>query len=312
MSEGYIPEDTVIEVAPATSPSSKSDIPLIKNHKMWSVDGDVYVPCNQATDKLQPGQYIIKQNDSVGYYFVKKSINLDGLIDMPDDTCQRVIQSMQTFWGNEHLFRRFQFLWKRGIMLYGPPGSGKTSLLQQLSSQIVNLGGISIYCTCPRFDSEGLRILRTIEPDRPIVVILEDIDSIVEYYGEADLLALLDGELQIDNVVYVATTNYPEKLDKRITNRPSRFDEVIKIGMPNNKCRAAYLRHKNPSLSKQDIIEWVELTKGFSIAHMRELIVSVECLGNDLHETVNRLRKMIDVRVSSEDTEGDFGFIPTK
>ena len=54
-----------------------------------------------------------------------------------------------------------------------------------------------------------------------------------EYYAESEYLSLLDGENQIGNVVYVATTNYPEKLDKRFTDRPSRFDVVQKISMPN-------------------------------------------------------------------------------
>jgi len=138
---------------------------------------------------------------------------------------------------------------------------------------------------------------------------MEDIDAIIERHGESSLLAMLDGELQIDNVVFVATTNYPERLDKRLVNRPSRFDEIIEIGMPNDACRAVYLEHKNPRLSGTDELEqWVKRTQDFSVAHLKELIVAVECLGKGLDESIERLRTMIEVRVSSEDNNKQIGF----
>jgi ATP-dependent 26S proteasome regulatory subunit len=197
-------------------------------------------------------------------------------------------------------------------MLWGPPGSGKTVLCQQLSSQIVNNGGISVYLSEPRFTAEGLRVLRLIEPKRPIVVMIEDIDAIVERNGESNLLALLDGELQIDNVVFVATTNYPEKLDKRLVNRPSRFDEIIKIGMPSPAARAQYLSYKVPRLADpenaDELQQWVDGTKEFSIAHLREAIISVECLGNELNKVINRLVKMNNIKLSSESTGHKVGF----
>jgi DNA topoisomerase IB len=55
---------------------------------------------------------------------------------------------------------------------------------------------------------------------------------------------------QIEDVVYIATTNYPEKLQDRITNRPSRFDRRYKVELPNEEIRDAYIRHK---LTDEDI-----------------------------------------------------------
>jgi protein TonB len=48
----------------------------------------------------------------------------------------------------------------------------------------------------------------------------------------------------IEGVVYIATTNYPEKLQERITNRPSRFDRRYKVELPNEEIRRAYIQHK--------------------------------------------------------------------
>jgi SpoVK/Ycf46/Vps4 family AAA+-type ATPase len=321
------PEEEFIEVAQghAVDPTSlmnttnkktigrdMSDEHNNDNAQMWAVAGENYFPCEKTDKTLPPAQYLVRYCDSRGYFFSKKSINIDQLIDLPDNNSEEVIASIEKFWDREEFFRQYGFLWKRGIMLHGPPGSGKTSTVQQLSKKIIERGGISIYCTFPRHDAEGLRILRKIEPDRPIVVIIEDIDAIIKHHGESELLAMLDGELQVDNVVFIATTNYPERLDKRLVNRPSRFDEVTYIGMPNAKCREVFLKSKNSRLAEAENAEelqtWVEESEGFSVAHLKELIVSVECLGNSLHDSLDRLKSMGAKQPSSSNATGNFGF----
>ena len=141
---------------------------------------------------------------------------------------------------------------------------------------------------------------------------MEDLDAIQQTYGEADMLALLDGDLQIDNVVFIATTNYPEKLDKRMVNRPSRFDIVRKISMPTPEARTVYLKARNPRIAKTDeLLDWVDATNEFSIAHLKELIVSVEALGQGFDQTIERLRVMIDKQPSStdDDKKTEIGFM---
>jgi SpoVK/Ycf46/Vps4 family AAA+-type ATPase len=273
------------------------------NAKMWAVSGDAYFPCEKTEAKLAPGQYVVQYSENKGYYFVKKKVNLDSLLVLPDTKSEHVLKSISHFWKKEKSFRKHGFLWKRGMMVWGPPGSGKTSTLQQLSKMIIDNGGFSVYVNAdPEFVAHGLTIMRRIEPDRPIIVMIEDIDAIIDRHGEAPLLALLDGELQIDNVVFIATTNYPEKLDSRFVNRPSRFDEIIYIGMPTPAAREVYLLAKNPSLRKdtKEIKKWVDATDGWSIAHMRELIVAVECLDNEFDETVERLVAMNEIKPNSE------------
>jgi SpoVK/Ycf46/Vps4 family AAA+-type ATPase len=273
------------------------------NAKMWAVSGDAYFPCEKVEKKLSPGQYVVQFSQNKGYYFMKKKVNLDDLIVLPDTKSEHVLKSISHFWKKEKAFRKHGFLWKRGMMVWGPPGSGKTSTLQQLSKMIIDNGGFSVYVnTDPEFVAHGLTIMRRIEPDRPIIVMIEDIDAIIDRHGEASLLALLDGELQIDNVVFIATTNYPEKLDQRFVNRPSRFDEIIYIGMPSSAAREVYLLAKNPSLKKgsNELAKWVKSTDGWSLAHMRELIVAIECLDNPFDETVARLIKMNEITPNSQ------------
>lgn len=285
-----------------------------KGTQMWAVsNGDSYFPCATTESKLPAGQFVINYSENKGIYFVKKDINLDKLMVLPDSRAERVLASIDHFWSCEAAFREHGFLWKRGIMLWGPPGSGKTVLCQQLSKQIVDKGGISVYLSDPGFTAEGLRVLRMIEKKRPIVVMIEDIDAIVDKKGESAMLALLDGELQIDNVVFVATTNYPERLDKRLVNRPSRFDEVIKIGMPSAAAREMYIKNKVPRLAvpeaAEELKKWVDGSDNMSIAHIREIIIAIECLGNPIEKTIERIRKMNNTKPSSaQDSDEGFGF----
>lgn len=285
------------------SASDKKFSEFYSGSQMWAVSGgDSYIPCATTEKALPPGQYVVGYSDNKGIFFIRKEINLDKLLVLPDSKAEKVLASIAHFWSCESKFREHGFLWKRGIMLYGPPGSGKTVLCQQLSKQIVDSGGISVYLSDPRITAEGLRVLRLIESKRPIVVMIEDIDSIVEKGGEQHLLHLLDGELQIDNVVFVATTNYPERMDKRLVNRPSRFDEIIKIGMPTAAAREQYIVAKVPRLvtEQDELKKWVDGTKDLSIAHIREVIIAVECLGNTLDKTIARIIKMNSIKLSSD------------
>jgi len=278
---------------------------LKENARLWAKVGDAYFPSDETVNKIPPGQYHIEYSHNRGIYFSRKPVNLDELLILPDSASEEIIDNIEYFWSRESTFRQLGYLWKRGVLLFGPAGSGKTSTLQIIAKKIVERGGIAVYVKEPKLTAQGLELLRRIEPDRPIIVMVEDIDAIQQSHGEADMLAMLDGDLQIDNVVFIATTNYPEKLDKRLVNRPSRFDIVRKIGMPSSEARAVYLAARNKRLVglPDEMGMWVEETDGFSIAHLKELIVSVEALGQNFHDTIERLSIMMDQTISSEDDD---------
>jgi SpoVK/Ycf46/Vps4 family AAA+-type ATPase len=101
----------------------------------------------------------------------------------------------------------------------------------------------------------------------------------------------LDGINQIENVVYIATTNYPEKLEERISNRPSRFDRRYKVELPNDEIRRAYINHKlnEEDLNNINIEEWIDKTKGMSLSHLKEVVVSVIVMGRSFEETMDNL-----------------------
>lgn len=269
---------------------------------MWSVTADRFWPCDKAVRRLPPGQYI-PYSSNRGLFLEKTAAAVDELMLLPDSKSEHILAEIERFWASKALFDKHGMLWKRGVILTGPPGSGKTSTLQQVANKVVKAGGISLYCTDPEVTAEALRVVRRIEPDRPIVLLMEDIDAIITRHGEADLLALLDGELQVSNILHIATTNYPEQLDPRFIQRPSRFDDIVEVGMPSAEARDAYLKVKNPELTDEERGRWVEGTEGFSLAALKEVIVAVECLGRPLEMTLERVGKMLNRKPTSADSK---------
>jgi len=279
------------ECAPSTPVSS---IAQGTDFCQWSAGpNDTFRPSGPRRETLPTGIYTC-DSDNMGPFFVRTKVVTDNLIELDDAATTRVLSSLRKFWKSRAEYVKRGVLYKRGLLLWGPAGSGKTATLALLMQDLLRMDGLVFICQHPALLSQMLAVLRRIEPERNLIVVLEDIDELVQRFGEHDLLALLDGETQIDNVVNIATTNYPERLGARIVNRPSRFDERILVDMPNAAAREKYLRHvtRDEHLPDDMLAEWVDKTLSFSVAHLRELVVAVFCLSQPFEEVLERLSKM--------------------
>lgn len=268
--------------------------------------GDGYVATTDTVKTLPPDCYKLSITPNGEVVFLRQNIVTDDLLRLPDSKSEEVITEIEKFWTLKSKFKQYGFSHKRGFLLHGPPGSGKTSTLSIVMKDMVKTSGIVIVAQDPALLGIALMNFRRVELERPLVVIWEDIDAVVHRYGESEVLAILDGESQVENVVFIASTNYPEDLDGRIINRPSRFDKVVQIGMPNKEARALYIQTKIKETVK-DGIDLVTATEGMSIAHIKELIVSVYCQGNGVEETVKRLKDMKVQPTSKKDMQNGYG-----
>ena len=281
--------------------------------RQWVSDDQKFWGCSSSYDSLPPGLYKSMYSDNIGPYVEKQIIDTDDLIILPDTECDQIINDISRFWELKDEFDKRGFIHKRGILLWGDPGSGKTSIVQLLIKRLVDDGGLAIFISHPANAISCLQMIRRIEPDRKLIVIMEDLESMTEYYAETEYLSLLDGENQIGNVVFVATTNYPEKLDKRFMDRPSRFDIVQKVGMPNEDARRFYISNKEPTIKGAELDKWVALSEDMGIAHIKEMIICNKCYGITVEKIVERLHDMRKRKASSDDalskkTKGSVGF----
>lgn len=294
--------------------------PSLKNKKkhvlegklcQWATNGEVFIPTGKVIPTLPPGVYEIGKDLTAGLVFQKMQVKTENLIRFPDSNSDKVVEEIKTFWKRKDLFVKFGLPFKRGIILYGPAGSGKSSTVQLIMSDVIhNMKGIVIYFHSPSLFSQGMRLLRQIQQDTPVVVVMEDLDSIIDDCRESDVLNILDGIDLIENAVFLATTNYPERLGPRVINRPSRFDKRFKIGYPTAEARKVYLKHLFQHIphTEQEIDKWVADTDEFSIAHLKELFIAVKILDDKYGDAVELLTSMKSEVSSAGDENSDFGF----
>ena len=241
---------------------------------------------------LPAGVYEVRHSDKFGWFFSKRKVSMDGLIQTSDGPSHQVMAEAERFWQLRDAFKKRKLLFKRGILMHGAPGSGKTVTINQVMNMTVNkLDGIVIMGEGPMQVKCGLKLVRDLEPTRPVMVILEDLDDLIQD-DESSWLAILDSQDSTDNVIFLATTNYLDKLPSRLMNRPSRFDLVIEVGAPSASLRREYFKAKERGLSEDELAAWVAGSEGLSIAHLRELIILVKCYEMPLETALARLQGM--------------------
>ncbi len=263
----------------------------------WVIGTDNMFWSSPVTTKLLPsGMYSLDHHSTLGYLFLKQTLNTDKIFILPDTKNEEVLLHIQDFLDSENNYRLLGQLYRRGILFWGPQGGGKTMTINLIAKAIIEqYNGLVILACNPLLTVNAMKILRTIEPNRLVLIILEEIDDTIRRYGESDLLSMLDGQFNVDKVIYLATTNYPERLPERLFDRPGRFDLIEKIDMPNKEARQFYIR----SILNQDLLDDLKLekyvndTEGLSIAHIHELIITMHCLkGFNYEANIKRLKSM--------------------
>lgn len=260
---------------------------------VWAVSGRVWLGTGKTADVLQSGVYECCTRMDGTPYLLKQEVSVDKLIDLPDDPTTEVLDHITDFWSRENKFEELGFVYKRGILLYGPQGSGKSSTIFRLMKQIIASDGIALIVNSPYAAISCINLIREIEPDRKLVVLMEDVDDIVYCYGDRTLTNLLDGSENVNRVVFVATTNYPERLPPRLLQRPSRFDIVKYIGMPTLAARLKYIKTVLKGKASPSIIEnLADKTEEMSIAQIKEVILLVVVFEIEIEEAINRVKNL--------------------
>ena len=176
----------------------------------------------------------------------------------------------------------------KGVLLYGPTGTGKTLLAKAVAGEtnahFISLSGPEIMGKYYGESEEKLReIFTQAEENSPSIIFIDEIDSIApkrdEVSGELEkrivsqLLTLMDGMKSRGKVVVIAATNRPDSIDPAL-RRPGRFDREIEIGIPDDKERFEILSiHTRgmPIDEKVDLKQISKITHGFVGADLEVL-----------------------------------------
>ncbi|KHO47409.1 MAG: transitional endoplasmic reticulum ATPase [archaeon GW2011_AR5] len=178
------------------------------------------------------------------------------------------------------LFERLGIEPPKGILLHGPPGSGKTLLAKAVANEsgakFFVINGPEVMSKFYGESEENLRkIFEQAEKNAPSIVFIDEIDSIApkreEVKGEVEkrvvsqLLTLLDGLKSRGKVIVIGATNIPNSLDPAL-RRPGRFDREIELGVPNKEGRKEILQihTRGMPLNKNvDLVQIADITYGY-------------------------------------------------
>jgi SpoVK/Ycf46/Vps4 family AAA+-type ATPase len=263
---------------------------LTQGFSLWVQENDVFRSSTnlKLLTKLIPGVYSLDFNRDYGFFCTKLPSLTDKLYYFTDSVTLRLIEEIERFWEKKEIYKNNNLVHKRGVLLTGYPGTGKTSIVNQVAKGIIDKGGVV-------FQVQGLKnlsdyvgflkmIFRKIEPDTPVITIIEDLEEYMD--AGSSLLDFFDGKFSVDHHVIICTSNNTEELPESIL-RPSRIDVQIEVPLPNEKTRMEYFSFLE--VPKEDLDSLVSSTEHCSLADLKEIYISVYLLDYSLEESVTKV-----------------------
>ena len=199
-----------------------------------------------------------------------------------------LVRDVEGFFDHRDDYKRFDVPWKRGIILHGLPGNGKTmsikALMHGLASRPDPIPTLYVKSTTGDYGTiYAIRhIFKKARKMAPCLLIFEDLDSMITDDSRSFFLNEVDGLESNDGIMMIGSTNYIEKLDAGITKRPSRFDRKYHFDLPAAPERARFCEYWRSRLAGTKAIDFpasscsdiAGITDGFSFAYLQEAFIS--------------------------------------
>lgn len=168
---------------------------------------------------------------------------------------------------------------KRGLLLYGPPGVGKTRTVRYLTASLTTTTVIQLTGNALHLIGEACSVARALAPS---MLVVEDVDLIAEDRGMHpgqhpmlfQLLNEMDGLAEEADVVFVLTTNRADLLEPALAARPGRIDQAVELALPDATGRRALfeLYRGGLDVDTSQLDDVIERTDGVTASFLKELL----------------------------------------
>lgn len=195
---------------------------------------------------------------------------------LPEQMAAEIKANVESFFSARASYSQVGLPYRRGFLFIGPPGGGKTTAVKIILS---NAGArpLALSLRDQMKDSMIEAAFEEAARQAPAILLIEDLDKLVQSksVSMSCLLNLLDGLDTYEGFLLIATSNEPEKIDKALLHRPSRFDRVWHFGLPGVEERRRLLALRGQGRFSGDAIaEAAEAAAGFTMAYVQEVVVN--------------------------------------
>ncbi|OYT28055.1 MAG: hypothetical protein B6U95_04905 [Thermofilum sp. ex4484_82] len=205
-------------------------------------------------------------------------VRLDDIVDL-EYAKSEILDSIIIPLKHPELLEKYNIRQPRGILLFGPPGCGKTMLARAVANEL-QVQFIEVQCSeitvGDNPEQNVKKIFARARENAPAIIFLDEIDALVPSRSEssektrrllAQFLVEMDGIRNLKNVVILAATNKPSSMDPALL-RPGRFDKILYIPPPTKAARMELFKKEleNVAIKNLDYERLAELTQGFSAA----------------------------------------------
>ncbi len=276
--------------------------------EVWKLEKDKPLP-KELLEKLK----VTKGDFEYALKVVQPSAMREVLVEVPkvrwidvgglEEVKEALKEAVEWPLRHKEVFERMGIKPPRGILLYGPPGCGKTHIAKALANEAgVNFISIKAGELLSKWFGESEQRIREIfrkaKQVSPTIIFFDEIDAIAPrrgMYGEShatervvsQLLTEISGLEDLKDVVVIAATNRPDIIDPALL-RPGRFDKIIYVPAPDKHARLKILEvhtRKMPLAEDVDLERIAELTEGYSGADLEALCreAALEALREDIN-----------------------------
>jgi transitional endoplasmic reticulum ATPase len=232
-----------------------------------------------------------------------------------DDVKQHLKEAVEWPIKTPEIFTKLGIRPPKGILLYGPPGCGKTLLARAVATEseanFISIKGPEVFSKWVGESEKAIReVFRKARMAAPAVIFLDEIDSLTPRRGMgmsdsgvserviSQLLTEMDGITSLQDIVVVAATNRPDMVDSAVL-RPGRFDRLIYVPEPDEKSRLQILKIYTkgmPIASDVDLNQLTTATKYYSGADIESLCreAAMHALRRDVNSREVSMKDFLD------------------